>query len=222
MPVAKAVLGWRPPCADCRDVHTVIAIAFFSLTAQVVGSSVPPVVASTTPVAVPAAASETSPQSFQFAGTRWGASIDETRKSLAAHGFEFEEEADGGDMVFVGQLNDRPAIVIALFGEHGLTKVLVSLPTEEDSTMDVYREMRKVLSGEYGTPALEVERYAYPFANGHHVGFEMAALRTGKATIGARWQTNGENLGIKITESLIVAAHYESPAWALEAERRRQ
>jgi hypothetical protein len=203
-------------------VHTVIAIAFFSLTAQVVGSSVPPVVASTTPVAVPAAASETSPQSFQFAGTRWGASIDETRKSLAAHGFEFEEEADGGDMVFVGQLNDRPAIVIALFGEHGLTKVLVSLPTEEDSTMDVYREMRKVLSGEYGTPALEVERYAYPFANGHHVGFEMAALRTGKATIGARWQTNGENLGIKITESLIVAAHYESPAWALEAERRRQ
>jgi len=222
VPVAKAVLGWRPPCADCRDVHTVIAIAFFSLTAQVVGSSVPPVVASTTPVAVPAAASETSPQSFQFAGTRWGASIDETRKSLAAHGFEFEEEADGGDMVFVGQLNDRPAIVIALFGEHGLTKVLVSLPTEEDSTMDVYREMRKVLSGEYGTPALEVERYAYPFANGHHVGFEMAALRTGKATIGARWQTNGENLGIKITESLIVAAHYESPAWALEAERRRQ
>ena len=203
-------------------MHTVIAIAFFSLTAQVVGSSVPPVVASTTPVAVPAAASETSPQSFQFAGTRWGASIDETRKSLAAHGFEFEEEADGGDMVFVGQLNDRPAIVIALFGEHGLTKVLVSLPTEEDSTMDVYREMRKVLSGEYGTPALEVERYAYPFANGHHVGFEMAALRTGKATIGARWQTNGENLGIKITESLIVAAHYESPAWALEAERRRQ
>ena len=124
--------------------------------------------------------------------------------------------------MFLGQLNDRPAIVIALFGEHGLTKVLVSLPTEEGSTMDVYREMRQVLGGEYGDPALEVERYAYPFANGHHVGFEMAALRTGKATIGARWQTNGENLGIKITEALIVAAHYESPAWAVDGERRRQ
>ena len=139
-----------------------------------------------------------------------------------AHGFQFEEEAAGGDLVFLGQLNDRPAIVIALFGEHGLTKVLVSLPTEEGSTMDVYREMRKVLGGEYGSPALEVERYAYPFANGHHVGFEMAALRTGKATIGAKWQTNGENLGIKITQTLIVAAHYESPAWAMDAERRRQ
>lgn len=204
-------------------MHTAIAIAIFSLTAQVVSSSVPQAVANATPVAMPAAAaSETSPQSFTFAGTKWGASIAETKQALAAHGFEFEEEADGGDQVFVGQINDRPAIVIALFGERGLTKVLVSLPTEEDSTMDVYREMRKVLGGEYGTPALEVERYAYPFANGHHVGYEMAALRTGKATIGARWQTNGENLGIKITEGLIVAAHYESPAWALEAERRRQ
>jgi len=174
------------------------------------------------PAASTDAAADTSPQSFQFAGTRWGASIDETRKALGAHGFQFEQEAEGGDLVFLGQLNDRPAIVIALFGEHGLTKVMVSLPTEEGSTMDVYREMRKVLGGEYGNPALEVERYAYPFANGQHVGFEMAALRTGKATIGARWQTNGENLGIKITESLIVAAHYESPAWAIDGERRRQ
>lgn len=204
-------------------MHAVLALAFASLTAQVVGSSVPPAVAAPAPPPVPAAATaDTSPQSFQFAGTRWGASIDETRKALAAHGFQFEEEAVAGDLVFLGQLNDRPAIVIALFGEQGLTKVLVSLPTEEGSTMDVYREMRKVLGGEYGSPALEVERYAYPFANGHHVGFEMAALRTGKATIGARWQTNGENLGIKITESLIVAAHYESPAWATDAERRRQ
>ena len=201
----------------------VLAFAFASLTAQVVGSALPPATVAQTPPAAPApATADESPQSFQFAGTRWGASIAETRQALGAHGFQFEQEADGGDLVFLGQLNDRPAIVIALFGEHGLTKVLVSLPTEEGSTMDVYREMRKVLGGEYGDPALEVERYAYPFANGHHVGFEMAALRTGKATIGARWQTNGENLGIKITETLIVAAHYESPAWALDSERRRQ
>lgn len=204
-------------------MHTVLAFALASLTAQVVGSSVPAAPEpQTPPAAARAATADASQQSFQFAGTRWGASIAETRQALAAHGFQFEQEAEGGDLVFLGQLNDRPAIVIALFGDHGLTKVMVSLPTEEGSTMDVYREMRKVLGGEYGSPALEVERYAYPFANGHHVGFEMAALRTGKATIGAKWQTNGENLGIKITESLIVAAHYESPGWATDAERRRQ
>jgi hypothetical protein len=221
----KAVLVFGRFCADCRNVHTVLSLAFFTLTAQAAGSSLPGALFALAPPTAPAPAAtvaDASAQSFQFAGTRWGASIAETRSALAAHGFQFEEEAPGGDLVFLGQLNDRPAIVIALFGDHGLSKVLVSLPTEEGSTMDVYREMRKVLGGEYGSPALEVERYAYPFANGQHKGYEMTALRTGKATIGAKWQTNGENLGIKITEALIVAAHYESPAWAGEAERRRQ
>jgi hypothetical protein len=222
---AKAALVLGRSCADCRTVHTVLCLAFFSLTAQAAGSSLPGALFALAPPTLPvptATAADASSQSFQFAGTRWGASIGETRSALAAHGFQFEEAAPAGDLVFLGQLNDRPAIVVALFGDQGLTKILVSLPTEEGSTMDVYREMRKVLGGEYGSPALEVERYAYPFANGQHKGYEMTALRTGKATIGAKWQTNGENLGIKITEALIVSAHYESPAWAIEAERRRQ
>jgi hypothetical protein len=202
-------------------VHTVLTLALIGLAAQL-PSTVPAAAFSLSAPGAPADVADASPQSYTFAGTRWGATVEETRKVLAEHGFEFEEKAEGGDLVFLGQLNDRPAIVIALFGEHGLSKVLVSLPTDEDSTMAVYREMRKVLGGEYGAPALEVERYAYPFANGGHVGYEMTALRTGKATIGARWQTNGENLGIKITEGLIVAAHYESPAWATDSSKRRQ
>ena len=196
----------------------VFGFAVAALTAQVTGSALP--VAFT--LAPPSAPVAEAPQSFTFAGTRWGASIEDTRKALADHGFQFEQAAESGDLVFLGQLNERPAIVIALFGAHGLSKVLVSLPTEEASTMDVYREMRKALSGEYGAPAVDVERYAYPFANGQHVGYEMTAVRVGKATIGAKWQTNGENLGIKITEGLMIAAHYESPAWALDAEKRRQ
>jgi hypothetical protein len=201
-------------------VHTVVLLAVLAVTAQVLGSPAP---ALAEPPAAPVAVApdEGAPQSFAFAGTRWGASAADTRQALAAHGFEFEEKADNGDLVFMGQLNDRPAVVIALFGEHGLTKVLVSLPTEDTATMDVYREMRQALSGQYGAPGLEVERYAYPYADGHHVGYEIAALRVGKATIGAKWQTNGEALGIKITEGLFVSAHYESPAWAAEAERRR-
>ena len=201
-------------------MHTVLVIALATLTAEIAGTSVPAGIFTLPAPSAPVATA--SPQSFQFAGCRWGAPVEETRQALAEHGFQFEQAAEGGDLVFLGQLNDRPAIVIALFGDHGLTKVLVSVPTEEASTMEVYRAMRQVLSGEYGAPALDVERYAYPFANGQHVGYELAAIRVGKATIGARWQTNGEALGIKITEGLIVAAHYESPAWALDAEKRRQ
>jgi hypothetical protein len=183
----------RAACADCPNVHTVIPIAVLALTAHLLGAPAP---ASAETLPAPRAHDEASPQSFAFAGTRWGATIAETRKVLADHGFEFEQEADGGDLVFLGQLNDRPAIVIALFGPAGLSKILVSVPTEDDSTMNVYREMRQALSGQYGAPALEIERYGYPFADGHHVGFEIAALRVGKATIGAKWETNGEALGI--------------------------
>lgn len=218
---AKAVLARPSSCADSRIVLTVLAFAFLGVTSQAV-SAVPAAVFTMPPPSAPAAApDEASPQSYQFAGTRWGASVEDTRRVLAAHGFAFEQEAPGGDLVFLGQLNDRPAIVIALFGQRGLTKILVSLPTEDDSTMAVYREMRKVLGGEYGAPSVEVERYAYPFANGQHLGFEIAALRVGKATIGARWQTNGESLGIKITEGLFVSAHYESAAWPVDAVKRQ-
>jgi hypothetical protein len=200
----------------------VLAFAFFGVTSQAMASAVPAAVFTMPlPAAPDAAADSASPQSYQFAGTRWGATPEETRRALDAHGFAFEQEAASGDLVFLGQLNDRPAIVIALFGERGLTKILVSLPTEDDSTMAVYREMRKALGGEYGNPSVEVERYAYPFADGQHVGYESAALRVGKATIGARWQTNGESLGIKITEGLFVSAHYESAAWPLDAEKRQ-
>jgi hypothetical protein len=207
-------------------VHTVISLAVLGLAAQLASAPLPSTLFAMSVPAAPApvapAAADATAQKFQFAGTRWGASIDETRKALAAHGFEFEQEAEGGDLVFLGQVNERPALVIALFGPSGLSKILVSVPTQDDSAMSVYRDLRKALDGEYGAPGLEVERYAYPFADGKHVGFELAALRVGKATIGARWQTNGESLGLKIGEGLIVSAHYESPTWGADAEKRRQ
>jgi hypothetical protein len=172
--------------------------------------------------AAPTGATDATAQSYRFAGTRWGASVDETRAVLAAHGFALAPESPGGaHFIFSGLLNDRPAVVVAIFGDRGLTKVLVSLPTKDDTTMSTYREIRDALGLQYGTPELDVERYDYPFGDCKHVGYEAAALRVGKATIGAMWQTNGEALGIKITDHLIVSAHYESPAWRLDVDKRR-
>ena len=161
-------------------------------------------------------------QAYQFAGTAWGASSDATRAQLKTHGFAFEQAEDDGSMIFTGTLNDRPALVVALFVDRGLSKILISVPTDEETVLPVYREMRQILDGQYGTPEVEVETYAYPFAEGKHVGFETTALRVGKATIGALWQAKGEALGIRISERLIVSAHYESQAWKQEVDRRAQ
>jgi hypothetical protein len=112
--------------------------------------------------------------------------------------------------------------VVACFTASGLSKVVLSFPTEETTTLAVYREMKGILNGEYGKPEVDIESYAYPFGGGKHVGYEAAALRVGKATIGAMWQARGEALGIRISERLIVSAHYESQAWKQEIERRAQ
>jgi hypothetical protein len=172
------------------------------------------------PPAVLLVPSTTDPQAFRFAGTEWGATSAATRKQLEGHGFSFEQVDEDGDMIFSGTLNDRPALVVALFIQDRLSKILLSVPTDDETTLPIYREIRQVLSGQYGAPGVEVEDYSYPFAEGKHVGYEAAALRVGKANIGALWQTGGEALGIRISERLIVSAHYESQAWKQEAERR--
>lgn len=161
-------------------------------------------------------------QAYRFAGTAWGASSDATKAQLKAHGFSFQQADEDGDLIFTGSLNDRPALVVALFIEDHLSKILISLPTEDSTTLSIYREMRTILGGQYGAPEVEVEDYSYPFAEGKHVGYEATALRVGKANIGALWQAGGEALGIRISEQLIVSAHYESQAWKQEAERRAQ
>lgn len=169
-----------------------------------------------------AAAALLEGQAYRFAGTQWGASVDETKAQLKTHGFEFEQAGPEGDLIFSGALNDRPALVVALFTDDRLAKIVISMPTDETATLPVYREMKTILGGQYGAPEVDVESYAYPFAEGKHVGYETAALRVGKATIGAMWQARGEALGIRISERLIVSAHYESQAWKQETERRAQ
>jgi hypothetical protein len=161
-------------------------------------------------------------QTYRFAGTQWGASSVETKAQLETHGFTFDQAGPEGDLIFTGTLNDRPAIVVALFAADRLAKIVISMPTEEETTLPVYREMKSILGGLYGAPEVDVESYAYPFAGGKHVGYETAALRVGKATIGAMWQARGEALGIRISERLIVSAHYESQDWKQETERRAQ
>ena len=174
------------------------------------------------PTASPSTATAAESQAYRFAGTEWGASSEATRTALTTRGFSLEQTEQDGSLIFAGTLNGRPAVVVALFLENGLSKILISLPTSDETTLPVYREMRSILDGQYGAPEVEVESYAFPFAEGKHVGYETTALRVGKARIGAMWQTKDEALGLRISERLIVSAHYESAAWKQEVDRRAQ
>jgi hypothetical protein len=197
--------------------HVLIASLFLLPTAALAQAPAAPQIPPSTAAAVLAEA-----QTYRFAGTQWGASSDETKAQLETHGFTFEQAGPDGDLIFTGSLNDRPAIVVALFTESRLSKIVISMPTDDETMLPVYREMKGILGGQYGLPEVDIESYAYPFAEGKHIGFEATALRVGKATIGAMWQARGEALGLRISERLIVSAHYESQAWKQESDRRAQ
>jgi hypothetical protein len=208
----------QAPCSPPEDVK--FAMAIKHLLAAALLFTPASALAQTAPA--PAAAPATESQAYRFAGTEWGASSEATSAALKTHGFTLEQTEDDGSLIFAGAVNDRPALVVALFLENRLSKILISVPTSEETTLPVYREMRGVLDGQYGAPEVEVESYAYPFAEGKHVGYEATAIRVGKARIGAMWQAKGEALGLRISERLIVSAHYESPAWKQDLDRRAQ
>jgi hypothetical protein len=195
------------------------------LAAALLVTPAPALAQSAAPAAAPAAVAGTpaaDAQAYRFAGTEWGASSETTRAALRTHGFSLEQTESDGSLIFAGTVNDRPAVVVALFLDDRLSKILISVPTSEETTLPVYREMRSVLDGQYGAPEVEVESYAYPFGDGKHVGYEATAIRVGKARIGAMWQRKDEALGLRISERLIVSAHYESAAWKQEVDRRVQ
>lgn len=199
-------------------IRHLLAASLLFTPAQVLAQSAPSAATSLAAASTPVA----DIQAYRFASTEWGASSEATRAVLTTHGFTLQQTEPDGSLIFAGALNDRPAIVVALFLENRLSKILISVPTSEETTLPVYREMRTILDGQYGAPEVEVESYAYPFGEGKHVGYEAAAIRVGKARIGAMWQTKDEALGLRISERLIVSAHYESPAWKQEVDRRAQ
>jgi hypothetical protein len=199
-------------------IRHLLAAALLVTPASALAQSAAPAAAATAVAAAPAPDAQT----YRFAGTEWGASSEATRAALRTHGFSLEQTENDGSLIFAGSVNDRPAVVVALFLDDRLSKILISVPTSEETTLSIYREMRSVLDGQYGAPEVEVESYAYPFGDGKHVGYEATAIRVGKARIGAMWQTNDEALGLRISERLIVSAHYESPAWKQEVDRRVQ
>jgi hypothetical protein len=199
-------------------IRHLLAAALLVTPASALAQSAAPAAAATAVAAAPAPDAQT----YRFAGTEWGASSEATRAALRTHGFSLEQTENDGSLIFAGSVNDRPAVVVALFLDDRLSKILISVPTSEETTLSIYREMRSVLDGQYGAPEVEVESYAYPFGDGKHVGYEATAIRVGKARIGAMWQTKDEALGLRISERLIVSAHYESPAWKQEVDRRVQ
>jgi hypothetical protein len=167
-------------------------------------------------------AAETNADDLTFAGIPWRADRAIVTRSLSAKGFSLGKVDAAGDLVFVGELNDQRALVVAWMAEEGLAKITVRLLTSEEDARKVYADTKRLLRRMHGEPETEVESYQYPFNDGQHVGYENTAIRIGKGALAAFWKRGAAELYVKITTELKVDIAYESPFWPSEYERRKR
>ena len=158
--------------------------------------------------------------SFLFSDIPWNTPGQAVQKKLIAAGFKVSKKPDKitGDYQFRGEMLGHPANGVASLANGKLARIIVTMIPGDESLRDTYTQIRNVLVKKYGTPEKTVERYLEPFHEGD--GYEMEAIRAGKAQFATRWLDSGETLVVNITPDLNVAVTYESPDWAAESARR--
>jgi hypothetical protein len=164
-------------------------------------------------------------QSYRFADMKWGIPIAEAKQILMSEGFKVSVDEDG-DLKFDGTLLDTKAGGFALFAGGKLSKVIVILVTRDQDARKTYSDMKEVLTKKYGPPTNDYAFFTKPYYEGD--GYEEQAIRLGKGKFACYWlnapkgsTSEGDSLGLKITERLTVEIDYESPWWGSEADRRK-
>ena len=83
-----------------------------------------------------------------------------------------------------------------------------------------YIEVKTLLSKKYGNPDLNVENYSYPYEAGD--GHEETAIKLGKATIGANWETNKTTISLKVLTTLDIMLLYQANELSKEAKKKNE
>jgi hypothetical protein len=148
-------------------------------------------------VAVPAAASPTNTDELRFANVPWGAEPEVVTEKLTSVGFSLRTTDEDGNLVFLGQVNERNAIVLAWMAERQLVRFSVRLLTSGSDVHSVYAETRRQLALALGEPVRDLAPH----------------------TQAAFWRRGESDAFVQISPEQTVDISYESAAWRAEFER---
>jgi hypothetical protein len=163
----------------------------------------------------------------QFAEIPWGSNATVVKAGMLRMDLTFREQDETGDLRFDGLLAGHKAIVYALMNaQDQLTKVQVSVVTEDHQAIRVWEAISGELSERYGKPTLGGRYFSAPFHEGD--GDEEQAVRDGKATLTYLWgkdpvgiSADDASVITTVTEALNVQIVYESGRWPADSRRRR-
>src|SRR5262245_35654069 len=163
----------------------------------------------------------------QFADIPWGSSATAVKAGMQRMSLTLREQDAAGDLRFDGLLAGRKAIVYALMNaQDQLTKIQVSVITDDAQAIRVWESISSDLSERYGKPTLGGRFFNDPYREGD--GHEEQAVRRGQATLTYLWGDDPAALGpddasviTTVTEALNVQIVYESGRWPADSRRRK-
>jgi hypothetical protein len=161
---------------------------------------------------------------ISFADIPWGSDGATVKSRLLERGFKFVQVDQDGDLQFNGTIGGERAGLLAIRSKDDkLVKCIITIVPPENRSLDYYRRFKRELTERYGQAAIDREDWAFPYANGDHVGQEEIAIRVGKGVLQAAWSTERAlpAVVIEITDRLFVTAAYEGPGWHEELDRRK-
>jgi hypothetical protein len=147
---------------------------------------------------LPPGTSVTDTEELTFADVPWGAEADVVTARLTAVGFSLRTKGDDGNLVFLGNVNDHNAIVLAWMAQGQLVRFSVRLLTAAAEVERVYEDTRRRLEDAHGEPIRDLAP---------------------SGTLAAFWRRGENDAFVKVSAEQTVDISYESAAWRAEFER---
>ena len=161
-------------------------------------------------------------QEYWFDDLPWLSSREEVTAIMTEKGyvFEIDEKTERNITGYTGRIADEDAHVVAVYSPEGLVRMIVVLLVE-GSVIRKFRDVRDILTEEYGEPDYGGEIFTLPYKDGD--GYEEQAIRLGKASFFSAWEgKEGSILGIHVTKGLKIQIIFDSPYGAAEYERLKK
>lgn len=163
---------------------------------------------------------------IRFMDIEWGSSQQEVEKTLINGGYTLEhKDMSLGflTMYFKGKLGARNTVVLMMFHEDKLTKLMLVISTTETDYRNAYDEVLKALTTKYGKPNSSFEFFRYPYDKSDlRTPNEITAIKMNKGHIASFFEnSDGTMLSVKIHRNLDIHASYESPEFAGFVEKEK-
>lgn len=166
--------------------------------------------------AMTSVSAEASTSEIMFAGVKWGSTFESANKILTEKGYKLRPKKTNYEGLVVAhyefKLFQIDSAANLVFEKNKLIKIMIVMLTPDDKCLEKFLEVRNSFRAKYEEGDGVVE-FKYPYELGD--GYELQAIRLGKADIYEVWKSDSGDSMMKlfVSKQLSVDITYESIMW---------